>query len=145
MKKGLMAEPFYYIFAMIVIALIFFLGFKFINNLQETQEQAKFVDFKLQFQKFVDEIYYKNEGTTIVYSKSSSNKPLLIPRDVKEICFQENSLGSNIYAESKYFKEFSIKNLKPKENNLCIKVLQGTLSFTLENKVFNQETIIEIR
>ena len=140
-----MAEPFYYIFAMIVIALIFFLGFKFINNLQETQEQAKFVDFKLQFQKFVDEIYFKNEGTTIVYSKSSSNQPLLMPKDVKEVCFQENSIGTKIYAESNYFKEFNVKNLRPKENNLCLKVLDGSLSFTLENKVVNQETIVEIR
>ena len=140
MKKAfLMAQPFYYIFAIILIALILFFGYNVINNLINLNEQGKFVTFKSDLTKTVNDIYYKNPGSIIQYSKTSTHKPLLLPRDVKEVCFTSDG---KVTAKSKYFQEFTVENLVPIVN--CITTINNELSFILENKIINNKIKVEI-
>ena len=45
-KRGMLQEVFYYIFAAVLIALIFAFGYQQITRLQNLNEQAKFITFK---------------------------------------------------------------------------------------------------
>ena len=143
MKKAqLMSQPFYYIFIVIVIALIFLFGFNIINNLIKLNENAKYVTFKTDFEQAVNDMYYKNPGSIINYTKNSNHKPLVLPKDVKEVCFIKNGL-TRVKASSLYFREFSVNNLVPEID--CIKSQSNSLSFTLENKLINNEIKVVIR
>ena len=137
MKKAqLMSQPFYYIFIVIVIALVLIFGFNLINKLQNTQEKAKFIQFKTDFNQDINNVYLQNPG-------SRSSFSLLLPEDVKQVCFKTNNLITKISSsESNYFQSFNVDNLV--SNNHCIKIINNRLSFTLENKIVNQKTIVEI-
>ena len=138
MKKAqLTAQPFYYIFIMIVIAMILVFGFRIINNLRETQEQTKFVQFKTDLQASVNSVYLKNPGTKISYSS-------LLPKDVKQVCFKDFTTYTEVSAKSEFFLTFQVDNLIPKFDNYCLQAKAGKLDFTLENKILNRETIVEI-
>ena len=152
-KRGLMHIPFYYVFIAIVIALIFIFGYQQIIRLQNLNEQAKFIQFKTDFQSAVNNIYYKNPGSIIAYSLSSANKPLILPGDVKKICLKNLNAQVEVKANSKYFKAFTVNNLvaeqgnnlKLESNEYCNGIKNSQFSFILENKLINRETLVYIR
>lgn len=153
-KRGeVLQQPFFYILMIIVIALIFLFGYQQIARLQNLNEQAKFITFKDDFQSAVDNIYYKNPGSVITYSLTSSNKPLVLPKDVKKICFKNLNNQAEIKADSRYFKTFIIdnlvaeqgNNLKLEDDEYCSEIKNPQFSFILENKIVNQDTLIYIK
>ena len=145
-KRGeLQQQVFYYILVAVLIALILFFGYQQITRLTNLNEQAKFVTFKNDFQNAVNNLYYKNPGSVITYSLTSQNKPLILPRGVKEVCFKKLNNEVKVKSDSEYFIEFNVENLIPKEDNYCIKAINSQLSFTLENKLVDGKTVIEIR
>lgn len=140
MKKAqLMSQPFYYIFIIIVIALIFLFGFNVITKLQYTQEKSKSILFKTDFQQAVNNVYSQNPGTKLFFS-------LQLPKDSKEICFQRFLTYSKVSSDSRYFQSFDVNNLvhNNQENTFCIKTKNEKLSFNLENKIMNDKTVVEI-
>lgn len=139
MKKAqLMSQPFYYIFIIIVIALILIFGFNMINNLIKTQEKAKFIEFKTDFKSSVESVYVKNPGTKISFS-------LLLPKDAGKVCFEKSQNTVKISSDSKYFASFNEDKLTHnKPNPYCIKAIGQKLNFILENKILNSKTYIEI-
>jgi hypothetical protein len=153
MEKRGISQVFYYIFAVIVISLIFLFGYQQIIRLQGLNEKANFAVFKNDFQDAVKNIYYKNPGSIITYSINSANKPLILPKDVKKICFKKINNNSEVKADSKYFITFVVDNLIPEQgvnlklenNEYCSKITDSKFSFTLENKVINQQTLIYIK
>lgn len=144
-KRGIATQIFYYIFAAILISFIFFFGYQQITRLMNLNEQASFVIFKSDLEKAVSNVYYKNPGSVVVYSSTSSNKPLILPKDVKEVCFTEINQKISVNSKSKYFTQFEIENLIAKEKNYCIKTINSKLPFTLENKIVNGKAVVEIR
>ena len=153
MKKRGMSQVFYYIFMVIVISLIFLFGYQQIIRLQNLNEQAKFIQFKTDFQNSVNDIYYKNPGSTVTYSLVSANKPLILPKDVKKICLKNLNNKAEIKAESKYFINFTTDNLVPEQggnlklenNEYCANIINSKFSFTLENRIVNRGTLIYIK
>ncbi len=136
MKKAqLMSQPFYYIFIIIVIALVLVFGYRMINNLLNLQEQSKFVQFREDFKKEVNDVYTKNPGTRI-------SQELLIPKDLKEVCFKQFQTYTKVSASP--YNSFNVDSLIPLNDNYCLKVNNNKLSFTLENKILNQKTIVEV-
>ena len=147
-KRGMLQQQvFYYILGAVMISLILFFGYQQIVKLTGFNEQANFVKFKTDFQDALNDIYYKNPGSTAIYSLTSTNKPLLLPRDVKEVCFEKENNNIRVKADSEYFTSFIVENLITKDiqAKYCIKTVNSRLSFTLENKIVNGKTIIEIR
>ena len=133
MKKAqLMAHPLYYVFVLIVVVLILIFGMDIIGKLKNTQEKSKFVEFKIDFENNIDNVYLKNPGTKISYELS-------LPIDVKEVCFNDNG---EVKASSEYFQTFYVDKLRTSVN--CITVKNNILKFTLENKIVDGETIVEI-
>ena len=138
MKKAqLMAQPFYYIFVIIVIALIFIFGFRIINNLINLQEQSKFVQFKLDLENNVKYVYTLNPSSRVTYN-------LILPKDVNEVCFKNFQEYSKVYSASRNFQNFDVNNLIPIQDDYCIKTKDQKLSFTLENKIIDNKTRIII-
>ncbi len=147
-KRGMLQQQvFYYILGAVMISLIFFFGYQQIVKLTGLNEQANFIRFKTDFQDAVSDIYYKNPGSTAIYSLTSTNKPLLLSRDVKEVCFEKENNQFRVKADSEYFTSFIVENLVPRDNQdgYCIKTANSRLSFTLENKVVNGKIFVEIR
>ena len=137
MKKGIASQVFIYIFMAIVIALILFFGFKQIVGLQDLTQKTYYVAFKEDLNSAVSDIYYKNAGSVLVFSTSSRNKPLILPKDIKEVCFGGNEI---IFDNLKYDK-FEIENLK---GDICIRTVQSSLSFKLENVVVGEDVKVKI-
>ena len=145
-KKGMIQQIFYYIFAVVLIALIFAFGYQQITRLQNLNEQAKFITFKTDFQNAVNNIYYKNPGSTSVYSSNSANKPLTLPQDSKKVCVKKlNEKSSQVNSDSKYSTPFNIDNLVPETQEKCFSLASSKFSFTLENKVVNREALVYIK
>ena len=139
MKKAqLMAQPFYYIFVIIVIALIFLFGFNIINKLQETQERTKFTEFKIDFSSKVEYIYALNAGSRLTYT-------LILPKDVKKVCFTYDlsNLKTKVELDSKYGNDFYVDKLII-NNNYCIQAKNNKLDFALENKILDGKTIVQL-
>src|SRR3989344_5344731 len=130
MRKGVIDQVFIYIFVMIVIAFIIFFGFKQITNLNKLSEKSNYAVFKSDFSKAIDNVYYMNKGSTLVFSRDSRNKPLALPKDIKKVC-----LNSIQYAN------FTVEHLN---GDLCMDVVNGALSFRLENSVESQEVKVKV-
>ena len=139
MKKAqLMSQPFYYIFVIIVIAMILIFGFNLINNLIKTQEKAKFIQFKTDFKGSVENVYVQNPGTKISFS-------LLVPKDLNKVCFEKIQNTVEVSSDSEYFISFNEDRLTHnKQNPYCIKASGKKIGFSLENKILNSKTYIEI-
>ena len=148
-----MSQVFYYIFAIVLISFILLFGYQQIIRLQNLNEQAKFVQFKADFQGAVSNIYYKNPGSIINYAFNSANKPLILPKDAKKICFRKLNDKAEIVSDSKYFTSFIVDNLIPEQgNNLklendeyCSALKNSRFSFTLENRITNREVLVYIK
>ena len=111
-KRGMLQQQvFYYILAAVMISLIFMFGYQQLVKLQNLNEQAKFVTFKNDFQNAIQNIYNKNPGSTLIYSDSSQNKPLILPKDAKKICFRNEKDKALVKSDSTYFTSFYIDNL----------------------------------
>jgi len=136
MKKGVSSQIFIYIFIVIVMAMVLLFGFKQIVNIQNLNEKAVYVEFKSDFKDAVNDVYYKNKGSVIVFSEDSRNKPLRLPNDVEQVCFTNNNV------EILPYDDFNVDFLMT-VGNFCIQDNNG-LSFKLENVVVNQETFVEI-
>jgi hypothetical protein len=146
-KKGdLLGQPFVFILVLMVIALTFIFGFKMINNLRETQEKVKYVDFKTGLGNTVNDVYNANDGTRIVFSRTSSHSPLYLPRDVKEVCVEGEEVSFKLFPNSKNsFPNFDIKHLTGAgTGKYCIETVSGYLSFTLENVAKREEVFVVI-
>ncbi len=82
MKKGqVIGQPFVYIFAIIVIALILFFGFRMVNNLIDFEKDVDYADFLNNFDNEINVVYAESFGST----KSLEN--LRVPDEATEICF----------------------------------------------------------
>ena len=143
-KRGIALQPFIYIFTIIVIAFIFLFGYKVIIGVKETGEQATYLTFKNDFTKAVNNVYYYNVGSKLTYSSSTRNKPLLLPIEVKEVCFIQDNVVLKPFNE--IYKEFSVDNLilPPLQQELCIEAVNNRISFNLTNKVESGDTFVEI-
>ena len=142
-NRGQLDQPFIYIFAIIVIAFILLFGLRYIGKTKEFNDKAIYLNFKSSLQDAVTSAYNKNPETFLTFSQSSANKPLSLPEEIKEICFQQSNGKTKIIPDSKIYQEFTINSLSPSTTNLCIKTYGG-LSFRLENKIINKQTIVII-
>ena len=126
MKKGISSQVFIYIFAVIVMALILFFGFKQIVGLKDLSDKSTYINFREDFREAVNGVFYKNKGSVIVFSLDSRNKPLVLPDNINDVCFEGNKV---ILVPEKY-SGFEVDYL---DGNECIKVVKDGLSFKLEN------------
>jgi len=124
-KRGqLLGQPFVYIFAIIVAALILVFGTKSILDLRERQELVELATFVTDLKEEVAAYYRFDIG-------SSKELDLNLPRKVKQVCFYENKL--KVSPEIFALNEFKIKYLKPVETQLCINT-NGKLKAIIETK-----------
>ena len=138
-KSNVFGQPFIFIFVLIVMVFVIVFGFRVVNNLKDTQEKVKYVEFKSELTNAVNVVYNGNEGTTLVFSRSSrSHKPLIVPRVIKEVCVNGDIVG---FKPEEEFPDFRVEHLKG--DGECIKVVSGVLSFTLEN-VADREVFVLI-
>ena len=72
----MVSQVFIYIFVVIVMALIIFFGFKQVVNLQDLSQKSYYISFKEDITSSVNDVYYMNKGSTLVFSKFSRNKEL---------------------------------------------------------------------
>jgi hypothetical protein len=153
MKRGQLNQVFIYILAILVIAFIFFFGYQQINNLLKLAEKTKFIEFQRDLEKAINNIYYKNPGSTIYYSKDSRNKPLILPKDASKICFKKFTNKAAVSSDSAFSKSFDVENLIPEsgtnlkleDGKYCQILKNSEFKFILENKIQNQETIVIIK
>ena len=137
MKKGVISQVFIYIFVVIVMALIMFFGFKQVVNLKNLGDKSVYITFKSDFTNAVNDVYYMNKDSTLVFSKDSRNKALILPKDIKKVCFENNKVILN----SDNYDDFIVNNLIGSD---CINTINGGLSFKLENTVENQEVKVKV-
>lgn len=143
-KRGQLDQPFVFIFAIVAIGLIVLFGLKYIGKTNELTEKAKYAQFKLDLQAAATNVYNKNPGTLLTFSPASSNKPLTLPAGIPELCFQVAGGNTKVILASAKYPDFTIRNLQPARNNLCISTRNQQFSFTLENKLSNKETLVII-
>lgn len=137
-KRGMVGQVFIYIFVVIVIAFIFLFGFNMIKKLNNLNEQTVYLTFKNDFKKNVDDLYYKNVGSVMVFSSSSRNKPLMLPKGIDEVCFEEGK----VKVDSEY-ADFNVEKLTV-VSDFCVEILNNQLPFILENVFINGETYIQV-
>ena len=65
----MVSQVFIYIFVVIVMALIIFFGFKQVVNLQDLSQKSYYISFKEDITSSVNDVYYMNKGSTLVFSK----------------------------------------------------------------------------
>ncbi len=94
MKKGqLLSQPFFYIFAIVVIGLLLIFGFKYAGKILNTSCQVETLDFVSDVQAKVNELYSLSYGSSfecsiVRASGQTENKcELVLPDNVKGICF----------------------------------------------------------
>ena len=137
MRKGIANQVFIYIFVVILMALIILFGFKQVVNLKNLGDKSVYVTFKSDFTNAVNDVYYMNKDSTLVFSKDSRNKALVLPKDIKKICFENNKVVLN----SDNYKDFTVDNMVGSD---CINAVNGGLSFRLENVVENQKVFVKV-
>ena len=143
-KSGQLDQPFVYIFVLVVLAFVVLFGVKYIGKTNELGDQASYLQFKSGMKDAASMVYTKNPGTFLTFSRTSANKPLTLPKGIKEACFQDLGVKSKILLNSNKYADFTITSLSPAEQALCIPIQNQQLSFSLENKVINQETFVII-
>ena len=80
-KRGqLFAEPFMWILALLVAALVLAFGFVAISKLQETFAQTTVIDFKNDFERSVNEVYYLDAGSSKILKVD-------LPDRIRRACF----------------------------------------------------------
>jgi len=142
-RGGMISQPFVFILILLLVVFTLVFGFRIVNNLRNTQEKLKYAVFKSDFAIVVNSVYDSDKGTMIVFSKDSKNhKPLVVPKGIKSVCFEDDNVYFEYYPGSKNrFADFSVENLKGRD---CINLVSGRFSFTLENVVFDKEVFVLI-
>jgi hypothetical protein len=156
MKKGeLLSQPFTYIFALIVIALLFFFGYRAINDFYEKAELV-------ELGTFVDDLRY-NINTYYNFDTGSSKQLTLnLPKKVKKICFtnlNENTnlptdpdlkllinKNDNMYIfpiETFSINMFTIDHLRITQTPLCFNV-NGKFNAKITKIIYNKKPYVEL-
>ena len=114
MKKGqLLSQPFFYIFAIVVMGLILIFGFTYVNKLLKTGCEVEILSFVSDVQAKVNEIYSLSYGSSFECSvvgtsgQSDSRCELVLPSNVAGICFVDTT---KIYNQNDIILK-DIKNL----------------------------------
>jgi len=82
MKKGqVIGQPLVYVFAIIVIALLLFFGFRMVGKIIGFEKNVDYADFLNNFDNEINIVYSESFGST------KSLERLRIPEEVVEICF----------------------------------------------------------
>ena len=113
MKRGqLLSQPFFYIFAMVVIGLTIFFGYYIINRLQGTACQVENQQFLADLEKNINRIYSigyagSSQECAIVsrYGQSELKCELLKPSGIKGMCFVEAT-------QSLDYRDVNIKQIR---------------------------------
>lgn len=160
MKNGqLLAQPFTYIFALIIAAMIIIFGVRAINDLDKERKNVELSTFITSLRDNVNTYYNFDEGST---KKLSLN----LPDNIKQVCFfnKDKTIAANIEENFKKLleldtannvfllpfgenikSEFFINHLKNDgDNPLCFNVNQK-LNVAIETKISNNEVYIEIK
>ena len=88
-KRGqLIAEPFIWISALVIGALVLFFGIRSVFNLIDTAALTQIADFKKSFETSVNEVYYSDAGSSKLVSIS-------LPGKIKRVCFYSNQGSIN--------------------------------------------------
>ncbi|MBS3152622.1 hypothetical protein J4230_04390 [Candidatus Woesearchaeota archaeon] len=100
MKKGqLLSQPFFYIFAIIVIGLILIFGFTYVNKILKTGCQVEILSFVGDVQAKINEVYSLSYGSSfecfVVRSagQSDSRCELVLPNNIRGACFVDTTKG----------------------------------------------------
>jgi len=151
MKKAqLLEQPFIYIFAIVVIGFILIFGFMMVKKVTKLESDVEISTFFIQMEKQIDKYYNLDKGSRGVIE-------LITPPGIAYACFvnkdadyskiakKSNEIrtlveaGSDknlflIYSEdNKQYKASAIKNIKLKDNPVCLSVANGKVKFKLEN------------
>jgi len=142
-KRGQLNLPFVYIFMIIVIAFILLFGYNIVTKLNTTKEKAVYLTFKTDINEEVERMYNKNKGSLTTFSKTSSNRPLQVPSDVKEVCIDNNK----VKFDNINYRDFDIENMKSYNDGfreICINTRDGLFEFKLENSVVENNVYVLI-
>jgi len=145
MKKGqLFSQPFMYIFAIVVIALIFLFGFQMIGKLKSTTCSVENIKFITDLNNEIDRIYSQGfSGSSTLCSLvprsrvSDSSCEIIIPQGLDGVCILDPT------------KSLDYTNIPFEEFANDIKLLQGhtdkNLYFISENKNCDLEKIPPVK
>ena len=154
MKRGQLEQPFVYIFALVVAALVIFLGYFLINGLLKTGKQVETIRFANDLKNEINSIYDFSPGTNSNYKSnvpagikgicfidvSNANVEDINYDDIKDIVGVLKDTGSDknmFYSASAQVKQpdpIKIDKLKPKNNLVCKSTSRGILELDIENK-----------
>ena len=144
MKRGVLSQPFIFIFAMIVVAFILFFGFKFTGELKDRGEFLILSDSMVDLKNQVARYYYFDPG-------ASKTVRLDLPKQVDEVCFTDPNTRMDEHPFTRIFEgtdnynvfilpldafkvtRFNIPKMKPSFNPLCLKNI-GKVEVLLVNK-----------
>ena len=115
MKKAqIMGQPFVYIFALVVGALILFWGARTVIKLVERSEMVEVVDFIKTLESTVDEYYMLDEG-------SEKTIKLRLPKKISYFCVaDENALSCRTSSGDSCGKELQQISRFCKGYNICL-------------------------
>lgn len=165
-KRGqLLSQPFIYIFAIILVALILLFGVRLITNLTKQSEEVELVVFVSDLKTQVNNFYHFDPG-------SSKELNILLPKKIKQLCFYSNKYPVTVELSHPDLKDldlilqypqsdnlyvipltaysettFTIPNLQPpaSENPLCFTPKSGRLNALIETKAYQNNIYVEIR
>lgn len=162
-KRGQMQQVFFYIFAIIVTALILFLGIKGIYYVKTTGSEVEITNFITDIKSATQKNYNLGFG-------SVTSKELFTPSELTLVCFldpekridfsvisdpalkQKISLLSeqkdenvyiNLQAKDNPLRSYKINNLKPKNDIQCIENPTDSIVLIFENKGKYAEVITQ--
>ena len=129
MKKGqLMSQPFFYIFAIVVIGLILVFGFNYINKLLKTSCDVEGLGFQTEIQSKVNELNSLSAGSSFEctlsrYKNSGGRCDLTLPDNVNGICFIDTTKSYTLsdikFNDVKdYFTKFGAAGVRNLNKNL---------------------------
>lgn len=155
-KAQLLSQPFTYIFAIVVMAMIVSFGFYMIIRTTNVAESVDVAKFQKDFERKVNEISFLSPG-------SGDDVNMALPIGVRGVCFIDmktvdaseipfddvkqsvevykeaektdmNVFFANIVGKKDEIKPLTILKLKPSKNPLCTSGTTGRLKVSLENK-----------
>lgn len=140
-KRGILSLPFVYIFMIIVIAFILLFGFNIIGKLNKFKEKTIYLTFEEDLRKEAENMYNMNKGSLATYSFNSKNKPLQVPKEIKEVCVDNNKIILN----NINYEDFEIENLRSYDNGfneLCVDTKNRFFQFRLKNDVIDNNVYV---
>ena len=165
-KRGqLLSQPFIYIFAIVLAALILLFGVMLINKINNQSEEVQLIAFISDLKTQVNNFYHFDPG-------SSKELNILLPKKIKQLCFYSNKYSittelnhpdlkdlnlilqypqsDNLYVIplTEYSEtRFTIPNLQPpaSENPLCFIPKSGRLNAIIETKAYQNNLYVEIK